>query len=307
VRHDDEQTLRDSQKVVVMNLAVKVHLVLAGTLAAGLTVCAGLAYQFLNVEANARAVENSRLVIETANAAHSYTGKRIKPLLEAQLKYEFQPESKPNFAAIQLLSALQKGELNLSYKEVALNPTNPRDRASEWESGVITRLRKDDKLSELTGESDTPAGRVLYLARPITVTDAACLQCHGAADAAPQTVLDKYGKVNGFGWQMNETIGAQIVAMPSAERGEQVLASWRKVMLALGAVFATLFVGLSVLLTTFVIRPVSRLAALADKVSLDDEMTVPLEARGNDEVAVLTRAFERVRTSLARAMAMIEG
>jgi methyl-accepting chemotaxis protein len=290
-----------------MNLAVKVHLVLAGTLAAGLTVCAGLAHHFLNVEANARTVDNSRLVMEAADAVHSYTGKRIKPLLEAQLKYEFQPESKPNFSAIQLLGALQKGELNVSYKEVALNPTNPRDRASEWESAVITRLRKDDKLGEIVGESDTPAGRVHYLARPITVRDAACLQCHGAADAAPQTVLDKYGKVNGFGWQMNETIGAQIVAMPSAERSEQVLAAWRKVVLALGAVFAVVFVALSVLLTIFVIRPVSRLAAAAEKVSLDDDMNAPLEARGNDEVAVLTRAFERVRTSLSRAMAMIDG
>jgi HAMP domain-containing protein len=289
-----------------MKLAVKLVLALAGTLAVGLMVCAFMTNHFLNREAHDQAVENGRLVLEAARAARNYTSKHITPLLENQLKYEFFAEAVPAFSAVQMLGAFQHGGSPIGYREVALNPTNPRARAADWEAGVVNRFRADEKLKELVGESDTPGGRMLYLAWPIKVTDASCLQCHGTAEAAPHTMLDKYGRANGFGWQLNETIGAQFVSMPSSERRERAAAAWRSAMVSLGAVFATLFLALSVMLTWLFVRPVSRLAAMADKVSLDDDSSVRFQVRGKDEIAVLTRAFERIRTSLNRAMTMID-
>jgi HAMP domain-containing protein len=290
-----------------VNLLVKFNLVLGGTLAAGLVVSAGLAHQFLNRQARAEAVESGRLVMEAARAARAYTSLHVKPLLDAQLKYEFHAESVPAFSAIQLLSGLQKSKLTIGYREVALNPTNPRDRASDWESAVVSRFRQDEQLGEIVGESDTPNGPMLYLARPIKITDAACLQCHGTADTAPPTMVEKYGGVNGFGWQLNETIGAQIVAMPSTEHRERAMSAWQNnALLTLGAVFGVAFVALNVMLMLLVIRPVRRLAAMTEKVSLEDDSTERFEAKGNDEIAALTRAIDRIRTSLSRAMAMLE-
>ena len=68
--------------------------------------------------------------------------------------------------------------------------------------------------TELVGERDTPTGRALYLARPIQITNAACLVCHSTVEAAPKTMIDLYGPANGFGWKMNEVIGAQVVSVP---------------------------------------------------------------------------------------------
>ena len=76
----------------------------------------------------------------------------------------------------------------------------------------------------MIGERDTPAGRSLYLSRPIQIKNKACLDCHSTVDAAPKTMLDLYGNANGFGWKMEEVIGAQIVSVPMTvpiERAQQ--------------------------------------------------------------------------------------
>ncbi len=75
-------------------------------------------------------------------------------------------------------------------------------------------FRNTPETTEVIGERDTPTGRSLYLARPIQIKNRACLACHSTVDAAPKTMLDVYGGANGFGWKMNEIIGAQVVSVP---------------------------------------------------------------------------------------------
>lgn len=77
-------------------------------------------------------------------------------------------------------------------------------------------FKENDTKEELVGERDSVAGLVLYLSHPIKITDPGCLACHGAPSDAPQTLLATYGSVNGFGWKLNEMIGAQIVTVPMA-------------------------------------------------------------------------------------------
>jgi nitrate/nitrite-specific signal transduction histidine kinase len=77
-------------------------------------------------------------------------------------------------------------------------------------------------------------------------------------------------------------------------------------MASIAAVFTAVFVVLNLMLTQFVIRPVTRLAAVAEQVSLGAAEDAPFDVRGNDEIAALARAFSRMPTSLKRAMTMIE-
>ncbi len=101
-----------------------------------------------------------------------------------------------------------------AYKEATLNPTNPRDRAADWEADIIQRFRNDATAREVIGERDTPMGKSLYLARPIR-TESGCAACHSTPAIAPPTLLARYGRDNGFGWQDDEIVGAQIVSVPS--------------------------------------------------------------------------------------------
>ena len=62
-------------------------------------------------------------------------------------------------------------------------------------------------------ERQTPNGPIMSLSRPL-VAAPECLVCHSTPANAPSAMIDTYGSANGFGWQPNETVGAQIVSVP---------------------------------------------------------------------------------------------
>jgi methyl-accepting chemotaxis protein len=289
-----------------MNLIVKFNAVLLGTVAIGLAVTAFVTHDMLQDKARAETLQNARVMMDAAQATRAYTSNRVKGLLEWQMRYVFLPESVPSFAATEVFNALRSGHGEFSYKEAALNPTNPRDRTTDWEADVVNRFRTDGTTTELVGERDTPTGKYLYLARPIKVASESCLQCHSTAAAAPKPMIDKYGTAGGFGWALNETVGAQIVSVPGRVHTEHAQAAFRTFMLAIGAVFAAVFVVLNLMLTAFVIRPVTRLAKQAEQASLGNEEEPAFDVSGRDEIASLARAFARMRTSLKKAMTLIE-
>ena len=72
----------------------------------------------------------------------------------------------PFYAATQNFK-LRERHPEYTYKEATLNPTNPRDRAADWEGDIIQRFRNDAHAQEVVGERDTPLGKSLYVARPI--------------------------------------------------------------------------------------------------------------------------------------------
>ena len=168
-------------------------------------------------------------------------------------------------------------------------------------------FRQTPETPEVVGERDTPTGRSLYLARPIQIKNPACLACHTTIDAAPKTMVDLYGGANGFGWKLNEVIGAQVVSVPMAVPIERAGATFRAFMLSLTAVFVATFVLLNIMLHTIVIRRITRLAAIADQVSLGNLDAGEFRTRSKDEIGILTEALGRMKTSLVQAMKMIEG
>ena len=67
---------------------------------------------------------------------------------------------------------------------------------------------------------------LFYLARPIRITDAQCLACHDRADRAPAAMLDKYGRGNGFGWRLGETVAVQLLTVPVSQQFNNTCSSW---------------------------------------------------------------------------------
>jgi len=159
----------------------------------------------------------------------------------------------------------------------------------------------------MIGERDTPLGRSLYLARPIQVKSGSCLVCHSTVDVAPKTMVDLYGNANGFGWKMDEVIGAQIVSVPMSVPIERARQAFTTFMTSLAIVFLTLFVLLNGMLYTMVIRRVTRLAGIADQVSLGNLDAGDFKTHSRDEIGVLTEAMGRMKASLVHAMKMLDG
>jgi protein-histidine pros-kinase len=119
-------------------------------------------------------------------------------------------------------------------------------------------------------------------------------------------MVDLYGTANGFGWKMNEVIGAQVVSVPMSVPIARANETFKSFMLSLTAIFLISFVLLNASLHFMVIRPVTQLAKVADEVSLGNFDAGEFKANSKDEIGTLSSALGRMKTSVVQAMKMLE-
>lgn len=289
-----------------LSIAAKFNIVFLSIFAIGFGAASFVTNYLLQVNAREETLQSARMLMQSALAARGYTAAQIAPLLETRLKYEFLPQSVPSFAATEQLGQLLKQYPDFTYKEATLNPTNLRDRAADWEADLIHTLRAKPALTELVGQRSTSIGPALYVARPLQIKNAACLRCHSVPDAAPKTMLDIYGRNNGFGWKHMEIVGAQVVSVPMEVPLARASAMLHTYMLSMLGIFVFLLIALNIMVHVFVTRRITRMSRLADQVSLGEFNDEQFEVKGSDELATLARSFARMRSSLASAMKMLE-
>ena len=119
-----------------MKLIWKFNLVLLASSCSG-SAPATCRRRLLQKNAREEILQNARLLMETALATRAYTSRQVGPLLETQMKYTFLPQSVPSYSATEVFGGLRKKFPEYSYKEATLNPTNPRDRAVDWETDIV--------------------------------------------------------------------------------------------------------------------------------------------------------------------------
>ena len=288
-----------------MRLRLKFNLVLIVVFAVGFAATGAVSYELLQRNAREEVLRDAGLMMEAALSVRKYTVSQIRPELIKVIDQTFLPQTVPAYAATEVFGELRKGYPEYSYKEATLNPTNPRDRATDWESDIVNRFRQVATEKEIVAERDSPTGRQLYIARPIRITNPECLQCHTTAEASPPSMIKIYGPANGFGWKLNEVVGAQVVTVPMAVPHRNADRAFVTFMSSLAAIFAVIFVALNVMLSTLILRPIRRLSEVADVVSTGDFSEPEFPEQGRDEVAVLASSFNRMRRSLEKAMQMI--
>jgi protein-histidine pros-kinase len=290
-----------------MKLVAKFTLVFVIVFGIGFAAAAYLAHDYLQKEAVNEVIENAKLMMQTALSMRTYTTEQIQPLLNAEPSpSSFHPQVVPAYAATESFNYLRAKYPEYSYKEATLNPTNPRDRPADWEADIIRLFRDDHSLKTKVGERDTIAGPSWYLAQPITA-GAPCLTCHSTPAEAPPAMVAIYGTSNGFGWQLNEIVGAQIVSVPASLPIRLAQSAFHNLLLDMCLVALITLIAVDVALILIVVRPVSRLSQMADRISKGELDSGELPARGSDEIAILAGSFDRMRISMAKAMKMLEG
>ncbi|HTV51718.1 MAG TPA: DUF3365 domain-containing protein [Steroidobacteraceae bacterium] len=288
-----------------MNLLLRINVALTAAFGIAAVGVGAICHATLENNAKAEALREAGLMMDSALAMRAYTAEEIVPLLGGQMSKTFLPQSVPSYAATQNFLRLRQRHPEYAYREATLNPTNLRDRTADWESDIVEQFRNSPQLKEILGERDTPMGRSLYLARPIRV-EPKCLSCHGLANAAPATLLARYGDDNGFGWQAHETVGAQVVTVPLSAATASAEHIFRDVMVSIVAILGAALAIVNAVLYLAVVRPVRRIARIADEVSLGGTASEDFPRRGSNELLELTRAFGRMRTSLSKALQMLE-
>lgn len=278
----------------------------------------------LNNQAEEAVRERAQILLSSMQAARNYTRDNVQPMLEQNLAQDedrFIPESIPNFAARKIFSDFRQhsGEFqDFLYKEAATNPTNPEDKADEFEAQLIAQMKiqrstvaeesEAEAIAEalstrkLSGYRTLKGEKLFYLARPLIMDDAKCLACHGRASDAPTYLLDMYGSEHGFNWQLNDIVAAQVMYVPAGrifERSRQNLFTVTKSLLS---IFGAIFLVMNLLLWRAVSRPLGILNKTAKQISgcsIDQQKVFLIEDQGlsqlatrRDEPGQLARSFE---------------
>jgi protein-histidine pros-kinase len=287
-----------------MSLLFRINAALGAVFLIAALLAGYICWTMLEANAQREVLAEAGLMMDSAAAVRAYTATEILPLISARMKEEFPPQSVPSYAATQNFLKFHERHPEYAYKEATLNPTNPRDRAADWEGDIIQRFRNDAQTQQVIGVRDTPMGRSLYLARPIRAKPE-CLVCHSIPSAAPQSMIARYGGDNGFGWQPNEIVAAQVVSVPFESATANAKREFRAFMILLVAVFAAAFLVVNLLLYRLVVRPVRHMALVADRVSQGDMSADEFPQGGALEIASVARSFERMRKSLEKALRLL--
>jgi HAMP domain-containing protein len=288
-----------------MGLRLKFNLVLLFVFMLGLGVSGYVSYDLLHKTAREEVLRNAGVMMEAALSMRQYTVSQVRDKL-AQKEGEFLPQSVPAFAATEIMNQLRKKYPDYAYKEAALNPTNPRDRAVEWEADIVEEFRNNPARGEISGTRMTPTGMSMFLARPFQIKDPACLSCHTTAEVAPASMVKLYGTNNGFGWKLNEVIGAQVVSVPMSLPIQNANRAFYTFMASLTGVFVVLFIILNFMLSYMIVRPITVMSDAADRMSTGDLEIPEFDESGRDEVSLLARSFNRMRRSLEKAISLID-
>lgn len=288
-----------------MGLRAKFNLAMLLVFLVGLGLTGMTSYELVTTTARQQVLNEAAIMNGQASAIAEFTVNEIAPLLIDQFERRFLPQSIPAWVTQTNFRLLQRKFPDYSYNVVVENPTNPADLPVDWQSDIIRNLKSQPSLNELVTERDTPTGRILSVSRPVIITNPACLRCHSTPEAAPATMIDLYGPKNGFGWKLNEVIGAQIVSVPMSVPNTQAWNMFIRVMVTLITIFVTMMILLNFLLHFVIIKPVRLISSQATEVSMGHMDAPEIPVTGRDEISSLAEAFNRMRRSLANALKLL--
>lgn len=308
-------------------LQTKLILILFTVFFAGWMIC-GLS--ILSLEYNGARkdiIYTANVLLNTAAATRDYTSNQIQPQFDlltkakSSNKYidtsagspktteveigEFNKVTVPSYAAQQILGQLSnmKEYQGYTYRETAINPTNRRDLAADWEAEIIRYFAKNPKAPPKIGKRNDITGKeVLYVAKPIQITKASCLVCHSKPENAPPELIKTYGSENGFGWKLNEVVGARIISVPTSLQYQEAKKSLGSYLLAIASVFLVAYSIVLVIIYKWITKPLDVITHLLEEISLHRLEGSQLPDNNSSSLNPLNRAINRLLISLHKTL-----
>jgi HAMP domain-containing protein len=290
-----------------LQLRHKFTIFLVLILAFGLSLSGLALSSLLRQNARQEITSTALMLMESMSSIREYTSTQINPELADKLETQFLPQTVPGYSAREVFEIMRKKSdyRDFFYKEATLNPTNLRDKSDNFETNIIESFRDKKKLKELSGFRSIPSGDIFYIARPLSVSQESCLQCHSTPNVAPKSMIERYGSANGFGWQINEIIGAQFISVPASKVIQKANKSSFLIILIVSTVFAGIILLVNMFLNREVVAPLKRITQVAEEISTG-HMDVDFERLSNDEIGHLASSFQRMKFSLDMAMKRIK-
>jgi hypothetical protein len=289
-----------------MRIETRLTLSLAFCLCLGLAISAYISFQLESRQAKEEVQQKADMLLETGLAVRAYTSDEIAPILQLlQGNAGFNVQQVPSFSAQNAIGRLGKKYPDYQYREPSLNPTNVKDRANDWEVGLVRQFQSQDTLKELSGEIGEGHDKRFYVARPIRLNNPACLQCHSTPAAAPAAMVAKYGSVNGFGWKLGDVVALQVVEVPSQPAEKKAFRSVLTTVGSLACVFVLSAAVFLLLLRRHVTHPLERLTQTANAISVSGQAQDAFAPAEAGQFSELHEAIVRLKTSIDSALKRI--
>jgi len=288
-----------------MNLTTKINIILIAIFSIGLLLSGFYSYYLTQDNALRQVTDQAELIMQEALAVRSYTVNEVRPLLNAANDGKFHPQTVPAYSATQTANFVRKSRPNYFYKEAVFNPTNPRDKANPDEEKIINRFINEPGLEKIVGTLDINGSRSLFISYPIRITNPKCLACHSSPQAAPAAMRAIYGDKGGFGWLLDEIVGTQMVVVPYKLPAELAQKTFYSFMISLSLIFLVLFIVINIVIRRLVLKPVIAMTKMADDLSKGNIGKTEIAIDGKDEIADLSRSFNRMRRSVIKIVQML--
>ncbi len=262
------------------NLSKKLTTLMLTIFLGGIIVSSAVYYNILLGNAKNELSTQSNMLISTMDSVRKYNQDKVNPLLEKQSEEKFLLESIPSYAVRGVFDTLTNSYKDkyekYSYKDAMINPTNPKDKATDEEVKIIEKLSQQDKLAGQNidqGFLMINEEKKFYTARPIKITQSNCLVCHTTLEKSPKSLQilyeqNKYGANQGFGWELNKIIGTKIIYVPADQVYRVTNNNFILILGIFTAIFAATIFLATLWLKQYVVQPLNRITQVAEAESI---------------------------------------
>lgn len=282
----------------------KRFMITTGALALLTLVAVGLASYALSRGAALRdAKEKGRIIFSTMESIQgNFTGAQRPLLLQVVEKDRFYPELMSGAVITRMVwDLLDKSLPGYQFKQAAVDPRWPPNKADEHEAGIIQTFKKDTALKTQEGLVEKRGEPFYYFA---TRRNAAkgCLQCHGEPATAPKDQVEIYGGERGYRWKEGDVAAAFVVYVPLGGALSEARSNALRLLAVAGLGLLLALAAVWLLLDRTVVRPIVDLSARTEGISLGRNLEEKVSVGSVGEIATLAQAVERLRISIAKIL-----
>ena len=243
-------------------------------------------------------------------AIRDYVAEKVRPItLSLVPEGKFMPETmSTSFVARNIFEKVRKTFPDYIIKFSSDNPRNPVNKAGSEELNMIKYFNDNPGEKIWTGEI-TMGGKQYFANFSAMRMEKPCLRCHGDPADAPVELIERYGSTASFHLPLGKIVGLDTIAIPSDIVTEKL---WDEIFNnfgVLGVEILLLIISLA-LIFKFVIT--DRLTKITEHFIYTEgqEKDVveigTIEIGGNDEIATLTRSFNKLANKLNDSYANIK-
>lgn len=181
-----------------------------------LPVISAITYFILKQNAISYAYNIARLYLTTFEATRHYVGDELRPALLKELppgKFILEGMSRSYVAGSITRRVLQELP-GYSFKNASLNPRNPKNKADDFETRLITEFRNNKEMKEWKGLIERQGHHYYVLARAGSPIKESCLYCHGDPATAPEEIIKRYGTAAGFNMKVGDVVDTLVAYIP---------------------------------------------------------------------------------------------